>query len=70
MYQVGKLENKMQTFSYERTQTRCFQKTLYTERWKDITINIDIQKKLLSLCQIEKLNGCGMSQGNRVYFLL
>lgn len=26
---------------------------------KDINIDMDIQRKLLSLCQIEKLNGYG-----------
>lgn len=31
---------------------------------KDINIDMGILRKLLSLCQIEKLNGYRMSQGN------
>lgn len=34
MCQVGKLENKMKTLSYKRTQICSSQKEIYIERWK------------------------------------
>lgn len=58
MCQVGKLENKMQTLSYERT---------YTERWRErYKYRYGYIEKIIILMSKGKLNGYGMSRANKV----